>query len=54
MSVYGNQQKFRNFEKIGTKWGQNRFHGVSFENGLARNDNVSVYLADPRGHLSLI
>ena len=27
MSVYGNQQKIRNFEKIGTKLGQNVIHG---------------------------
>ncbi|KAF3954810.1 hypothetical protein CMV_019889 [Castanea mollissima] len=38
MSVYGNQQKIRNFEKIGTKLGQNMIHGdpiinVSIING---------------------
>ena len=27
MFVYGNQQKIRNFEKIGTKLGQNVIHG---------------------------
>ena len=26
MSVYGNQQKIKNFEKIGTKLGQNVIH----------------------------
>ena len=26
LSVYGNQQKIRNFEKIGTKLGQNVIH----------------------------
>ena len=32
MSVYGNQQKIRNFEKIGTKLGQNVIHGDSIVN----------------------
>ena len=27
MSIYGNQQKIRNFEKIGTKLGQYVIHG---------------------------
>ena len=47
LPVYGNHLKFRNFEKIGTKRGQNRFHGVSFENGLARNGNVSALSGRP-------
>ena len=32
MSVYGNQQKIRNFEKFGTKLGQNVIHGDSIVN----------------------
>ena len=47
VSVFGNQQKFRNFEKNGTKWGQNVNHGVSFENGSARNGNVSALSGRP-------
>jgi len=42
MSVYGNLQKIRNFEKKGTKWGQNVIHGDFLENGSARNGNVST------------
>ena len=47
MPNFGNQQKFRNFEKIETKRGQNRLHGVSFEIGLARNGNVSALSGRP-------
>ena len=32
MSAYGNQQKIRNFEKFGTKLGQNVIHGDSIVN----------------------
>ena len=47
MSVYGNQQKIRNFEKNGTKWGQNVIHGDSIENGSAINGNVSALYGKP-------
>ena len=37
MSIYGNQQKIRNFEKIGTKLGQNVIHGDPIVNVLFIN-----------------
>ena len=40
--VYGNQQKFRKFEKNRTKWGQNVMHGDSTENGSAIKGNGSA------------
>ena len=47
MFVSGNQQKFRKFEKNGTKWRQNVIHGDYFENGLARNGNVLALFGRP-------
>ena len=46
MSAYGNQQKIRNFEKIGTKLVQNVIHGDPLVNAL-------VIMVDSRGHLIL-
>ena len=47
MFVFGNQQKFRKFEKNETKWGQNVIHGDYFENVSARNGNVSALSGRP-------
>ncbi|KAF3970804.1 hypothetical protein CMV_005533 [Castanea mollissima] len=47
MSDYGNQQKIRNFNKNGSKWGQNVIHGGSFENGSAINGNGSAFYGRP-------
>ena len=48
MFVYGNQQKIRNFEENGAKWGQNVIHGVSFENGSAINGNGLAFSNRPK------
>ena len=45
--VYGNQQKFRKFEKNRTKWGQNVMHGDSTENGSAIKGNGSALSGRP-------
>nr|POF14618.1 hypothetical protein CFP56_64680 [Quercus suber] len=42
LSVFGNQQKLRNFENFGTISGQNMIHGDSTENGSVINGKVSV------------
>ena len=42
LSVFGNQQKIRNFEKFGTISGQNVIHGDPIENGSVINGKVSV------------
>ena len=47
MSVYGNQQKIRNFENFGTISGQNVIHGDLIENVSIINGNVSVINGKP-------
>ena len=47
MSIYDNQQKIRNFEKIVTKWGQNVIHGDPIGNVSVINGNVSVLNGKP-------
>ena len=47
LSVYGNQQKIRNFENFGTISGQNVIHGDLIENVSVINGNVSVINGKP-------
>ena len=47
LSVYGNQQKIRNFENFGTISGQNVIHGDLIENVSIINGNVSVINGKP-------
>ena len=47
LSVYGNQQKIRNFENFGTILGRNVIHGDLIENVSVINGNVSVINGKP-------
>ena len=53
MFVSGNQQKFRKFEKNGTKWGRTWFNEIFLKMVQLEMTMFQLYLTDPRGFVSL-